>query len=383
MRQDFLPFARPAINDDDIDAVIAVMRSGWVAGGPRAEALERQFAESVGAGGAVTVSSGTAGMQLVLAAMGIGPGDEVITPSMTWVSTINLVVLAGATPVFCDVDRDTLHVTAEHIEPLITQRTRAIIPVHFAGAPVDLDAIRSMAVRHGVTVIEDAAHALGATYRSVPVGRQGTAVFSLHAIKNVTTGEGGVVCSDDSALLDRVRRLRFHGLGADAFDRETQGRAPQAQVVEPGYKLTLPDLNAAMGIGQLGRLREINAKRAELAGLYLRHLADIPGVLPLGKPEYEHGHAWHLFIVRIDPQVHGCTRDEFMARLKDQNIGTGIHFRAVHRQQYYRERIKGVSLPDTEWNSERIVSLPLFPDMSTGDVDDVIEAITAALCARA
>lgn len=381
MRSDFLPFSRPSITEEDIAAVGDVLRSGWITTGPKTAEFESKFADYVGCAGAVALSSATAGMHLALQALGIGPGEEVITPSMTWVSTVNLMVLAGATPFFADVDRDTLMVSPESVGACLTDRTRAIIPVHFAGAPVDIEPIRQLAAAHGIPLIEDAAHALGTHYNGRHVGRSGTSIFSFHPIKNITTGEGGMFCSDNESLLERVRRLKFHGLGVDAFDRQTQGRSPQAEVVEPGYKYNMTDISAVLGLGQLARVDTFNAKRAELAMKYREQLADVEEIIPLSDPPYSMRHAWHLFVVRLDIEKAGLGRDEFMLRLKQRNIGTGLHFRAVHLQKYYREcmGMRRGMLPNTEWNSDRICSLPLFPDMTGRDVNDVVRAIKEIL----
>ena len=373
--------SKPSISEDDIAAAVDVLRSGWITTGAKNAELEQAVCELTGCRHAVTLSSATAGMHLLLHAMGIGPGDEVITPSMTWVSTPNQIDLRGATPVFADVDRDTLMVGARHIEPLINERTRLIIPVHYAGAALDLDPLRELAQRHGIALVEDAAHAIGAQYRGEYIGHSGTAIFSFHPIKNITTGEGGMVCTDDAELAKCVRQLRFHGLGVDAFDRETHGRAPQAVVLEPGYKYTLPDMNAVLGIGQLARLGELNRRRTELAALYTELLADIDAIQPLQVPEYPMTHCWHLFIVRVAIERAGMTRNAFMQALKQRGIGAGLHFRAAHTQKYYRERGNAAALvlPDTEWNSERICSLPLFPDMTDDDVRRVVNAIRDVL----
>ena len=221
IRKTFLPFSRPSIKEEDIAAVVNVLRSGWITTGPKAAEFEQAFADYTGADGAVALASATAGMHAVLKSLEIGPGDEVITPSMTWVSTVNLIVLAGAKPVFVDVDRDTLMVRAEDIRQHIDRRTRLIVPVHFAGSCVDMDPIRQLAAHRGIALVEDAAHAAGSQYRNEPVGKTGTAIFSFHPIKNLTTGEGGMVCSDDPDLLEQVRRFKFHGLGVDAYRRPT------------------------------------------------------------------------------------------------------------------------------------------------------------------
>ncbi|MBN2686103.1 MAG: UDP-4-amino-4-deoxy-L-arabinose aminotransferase [Pontiellaceae bacterium] len=381
MRKQFLPFSTPSISESEISAVADVLRSGWITTGPNCAAFETAFCEYTGAAGAVAVCSATGGMHCVLQALGIGPGDEVITPSMTWVSTVNLICLLGATPVFAEVKRETLMISRAIVEPLITERTKAIIPVHYAGAAVDLDPLRKLAAERGIALIEDAAHAAGTEYKGQRIGKTGTAVFSFHPIKNMTTGEGGMVCSDDAELLANVKSLKFHGLGVDAFDRQTHGRAPQAQVLQPGYKYNLTDIAAVLGLGQLARLDEFNGRRTELAQRYLDQLSAIPGICPLGLPEHDQLHAWHLFIVRLDIEKVGMERDALMAALKEQNIGTGLHFRAVHLQKYYTETLgmrRGM-LPNTEWNSDRILSLPLCPAMSNSDVDDVIAAIKTVL----
>lgn len=381
MRATFLPFSRPCITEDDIAAVTRVMRSGWLTTGKECAEFEAEFARRLGCPGAVALASGTAGMHLLFAALGIGPGDEVITPSMTWASTPNLLELAGAKPVWVDIDRDTLMTTAELVEPLISERTRAIIPVHFAGAPVDLDPLRELAARRGIPLFEDAAHATGTSYKGKPVGSSGTSIFSFHPIKNITTGEGGMFCSDDEKLLAHIRRLKFHGLGLDAYDRETQGRRPQAEVVEPGFKYNLTDMAAALGRTQLARLDEMNARRRSLAATYAGIFAGIPEILPLKIPAWPHVHSWHLYIVRVNRP--GLSRDQFMERLKKRNIGAGLHFLAAHTHSHYRKRAgEKPNLPNTEWNSERILSLPLFPDMTGEDVEDVAKAVKEALAEK-
>lgn len=381
MRKDFLQFSRPSISEADIAAVNEVLRSGWITTGPKNAAFEKDFCKYTGCSGAVAICSATAGMHVVLKALGIGPGDEVITPSMTWVSTVNLIVLAGAKPVFVDVDRNTLMATPDAVRAAVTSKTKLIIPVHFAGAPADMDPIFEIAKKNNIAVIEDAAHALGTFYKGRHIGQQGISIFSFHPIKNITTGEGGMVCSDNPAILDHVRRLKFHGLGVDAFDRKMQGRAPNAEVLEPGYKYNMTDISAAMGITQLARVDEFNRKRTELAMQYREKLTGISEVIPLGDPSYPMKHSWHLFIVRVDSDKAGISRDDFMARLKEKNIGTGLHFRAAHLHKYYLEKMgtrRGM-LPNTEWNSDRICSLPLFPDMTFEDIDDVVQAIKEVL----
>ena len=382
MESKFLPFSRPSIGDSEVAAVTDVLRSGWITTGSRNHEFEERFAAFVQGRHAVALCSATAAMHLTLLALGIGPGDEVITPSLTWVSTANVICLLGATPVFVDVDRDTLMVKPPEVAAAITARTKAIIPVHYAGAACDLTALRQIAERHGVALVEDAAHAVGTRYRGQPVGSRGTAIFSFHAIKNLTCAEGGMLVTDDAVLAERVRRLKFHGLAVDAFDRENLGRKPQAQVIEPGFKYNLSDIHAALGLAQLDRIAQLNARRRALALRYLERLEGLP-VLPLRRPADPEEHAWHLFILRIDPERCGLDRDAFMEALKARGIGTGIHFIATHLHPYYRQRWPDLSLPDSEWNSDRICSIPLFPDLALADVERVAGAIEAVLGERA
>ncbi len=377
MRKEFLPFTKPAINEADIQAVNEVLRSGWITNGPQNAALESRVCEITGNRFGVALSSATAAMHLLLKIMNIGKGDEVITPSMTWVSIVNMIVLAGATPVFAEIDRETMLVTPESIAEKITPRTKLIVPVHFAGAALDLDGIYRAA--GSIPVVEDAAHALGTFYKGRHIGSTGSAIYSFHAIKNITTGEGGMFVTNSEKDAEAMRRWKFHGIGMDAFDRQNRGRSPQAEVLEPGFKYNLTDICAAIGVSQLERLVNINTARRELAMLYRQELANIPEIRPLADPDYDFRHAWHLFVVRVDtPKI---SRNDFMSALKGENIGTGLHFRCAHLQKYYREVMgfKPGMLPNTEYNSDRICSLPLFPGMTPEDVLDVIAAIKTVL----
>ncbi|MBD2795062.1 UDP-4-amino-4-deoxy-L-arabinose aminotransferase [Xenorhabdus sp. 18] len=376
--ESFLPFSRPAIGREEIEAIEKVLHSGWITTGPQNHQLEQDFSRMFGCKHAIALCSATAGMHLALLALNIGPGDEVITPSQTWVSTLNMICLLGAEPVMVDVDRDTLMVSAETIKQAITPKTKAIIPVHYAGAPCDLDALRAVAQAANIPLLEDAAHAVGTRYKNEWVGERGTAIFSFHAIKNMTCAEGGMFVTDDDELAQRIRCLKFHGLAVDAFDRQIQGRKPQAEVIEPGFKYNLSDIHAAMAVVQLGKLASMNERRRALVARYSAALIDSP-LQMLKVPEYQHVHSYHLFMVRVDKNICGIDRDTFMACLKDRNIGTGLHFRAAHTQKYYRERYPQLSLPVSEWNSSTLCSLPLFPDMSNDDVDRVVDAITEIL----
>ena len=381
MRSTFLPFCRPSISEEDIAAIGDVLRSGWITTGPRVTELEQMIADRTGAKEAIAATSGTALMHLTLQAMGIGPGDEVIGPSMTWVSTPNMVEMRGARNIFVDVDRNTLLVSADAIEAAITPRTRLVIPVHYAGAPVDIDAIRALCAKRGVPILEDAAHAIGTQYKGREIGGGDPAIFSLHPIKNITSGEGGVMTTNDTDLATRVRRLRFHGLAVDANDRRQQGRSPQAEVQEPGYKQNMADMNAVLAVRQMPRLDWFIERREAITQFYRSRLAEVDGILPMTDPTWSHRHARHLFVVRVDEKICGMDRNTFMEGLKARNIGTGIHFLASHGQKWYREnRPEWMGkLPNTEWNSLRICTIPCFPDMTDADANDVIDAIKETL----
>jgi len=378
VREDFLPLSRPAVGEEEIEAVAASLRSGWITSGPRVAEFEERFRELTGAPHAVAVASATAGLHLVLKALGIGQGDEVVTPSMTFASTVNQIALAGASPVFSDCDYGTLLASPEEMTERITPRTRAVIPVHFAGVPADLDPIREAAGRAGVPVIEDAAHAVGTAYRGKAVGGHGNvAIFSFHPIKNITTGEGGMVTCYDEGVARRLRLLHFHGIERDAWRRYGKGGMPHYDIQEPGFKYNLTDIQAAIGVVQMRKVGEMNARRAFLAGRYREGLRGVAGVdLPV-VPPYPHEHSWHLFIVKVT----SMDRDAFLGRLADYNVGAGLHFPPCHLLRYVRERYgsKDGDLPGCELAGKRIVSLPLFPGMEDRDVDYVCDAVREIL----
>jgi len=378
IRKDFLPLSRPSIGEKEIEAVVSCLKSGWITTGPLCKAFEEKFCELTGAPYALSVSSGTAGMHLMLLGLGIKRGDEIITPSMTFASTLNMIMLLGAKPVFVDIHYDTLNINADLIEEKITERTKGIIPVHFAGAPIDMDKILGIAKKHDLFVIEDAAHGLGAYYKGVHVGGWGQiAIFSFHPIKNITTGEGGMVTLSDDQLESRLRLLRFHGIERDAWKRYGRGGDPDYDIKAPGFKYNLTDIQAALGLAQLSRLEELNRRRRQLAELYRKGLEGVEGLELPGIPAYPHTHAWHLFVVK----VMSMDRMRFMQRLSDYQLGYGIHFPAGHRLSYIRERykIKNGELKETERASTQIISLPLFPDMKNEDVSYVCEAIREIL----
>jgi UDP-4-amino-4-deoxy-L-arabinose-oxoglutarate aminotransferase len=378
VREDFLPLSRPSIGGTEIEAVVSCLKSGWITTGPLCRAFEEKFCELTGASYAISVSSGTAGMHLLMLALSLKKGDEIITPSMTFASTLNMATLCGAKPVFVDIRYDTLNIDADRIEEKVTGRTKAIVPVHFAGAPADMDKILGVAKKYHLFVIEDAAHAVGTCYRGIPAGGLGQiAIFSFHPIKNITTGEGGMITHSDEQLESRLRLLRFHGIERDAWKRYGKGGNPQYDIHIPGFKYNLTDIQAALGLAQLSRLEGLNDRRRRLADLYRKGLEGVKGLDLPGVPDYPHTHAWHLFVIK----VIGMERGLFMEKLSEYNIGYGLHFPAGHGLSYIKKRyrVKRGELKETERAAERIVSLPLFPDMKEEDIAYVCEAIREIL----
>jgi UDP-4-amino-4-deoxy-L-arabinose-oxoglutarate aminotransferase len=374
----FVAFSRPTIEAEEIDSVVDSLRSGWLTTGAKVLAFETGFRERVGAEHALSVNSGTAGMHVVLAALGIGPGDEVITASLTWPSTVNVIELLGARPVFADVHPDTLLIDPEDVRRRLTDRTRAVVPVHYAGAPADLDALRAAIGSRPITLVEDAAHALGTIYKGREVGSgPNPAVFSFHPIKNITSGEGGMVTLSDGDLAQRIRLLRFHGISKDAWARYQSRGSPRYEVIEPGWKYNMLDLQAALGIEQLRKLNRFNARRAELAARYRELLDDVSEVRLLGRAPYEHVHSWHLLIARLVPSLIRTPRDDFMGHLTEAGIGVGLHFTPVHQHHYYADKygLGEGELPHTEAAGETIFSLPLYPLLTEREQDRVVAAL--------
>jgi len=378
IRKDFLPLSRPSMGEKEIKGVVTCLKSGWLTTGPLCKAFEEKFCELTGVSYALSVSSGTAGMHLMLLGLDIKRGDEIITPSMTFASTLNMITLCGAKPIFVDIHYDTLNINADLIKEKITEKTKVIVPVHFAGAPVDMDKILGIAKKYDLFIIEDAAHGLGTYYKGVHVGGFGHyAIFSFHPLKNITTGEGGMITHNDDYLESRLRLLRFHGIERDAWKRYGRGGNPEYDIHTPGFKYNLTDIQAALGLAQLSRLEKLNSRRRQLADLYRRGLEGVEGLELPGLPAYAHTHAWHLFVIK----VLSMDRERFMLRLSEYQIGYGIHFPAGHRLSYIQERykIKKGGLKETERASTKLVSLPLFPDMKEEDVSYVCEAVQEIL----
>lgn len=377
-RASFLPFSSPSIGEEEIREVVETLRSGWITTGPKTERFEEAFKEAVGCRNAIALSSATAGLHIALKALGIRDGDEVITSPMTFASTVNQIVLAGANPVFTDIEFHHLMMDVSQVEEKITPRTRLVIPVHFAGAPVDMDPLLEIAGKHNLAVLEDAAHGAGTLYRGRPVGNLGLGgIYSFHPIKNMTTGEGGMFVTDDDELAETIRLLKFHGLSREAWKRYGRTGRANYDVLMPGFKYNMTDIQAALGIHQLAKLPDFCRKRAWLAEQYDQAFAGVEEVVRPGRPSYPHFHAWHLYVIKLQLEALSIDRDTFMEELKKRNIGTGLHFKAVHLHPYYQEKMgfRRGTLPSAEKASDRILSLPLFPGMEEEDLEDCVAAL--------
>ncbi|MHB8746864.1 MAG: DegT/DnrJ/EryC1/StrS family aminotransferase [Gammaproteobacteria bacterium] len=380
MNDEFLPFSRPSINQAAIDEVVACLASGWITTGPRVKRFEDDLKTYLGAPQVLALSSATAGLHLALAALKLQPGDEVITTPLTFAATLNTIVLAGGKPVLVDVEAGTFNIDVTQIAAAITPQTRAIVPVHFAGLPVDLDPLYALAAQHDLHVIEDAAHAIGTEYKGRRIGSFGdTQVFSFHPNKNMTTGEGGCVSTRHAHMAEQVALLRFHGMDREAWNRFGKAGNQHYEIIMPGYKYNMMDMQAALGIHQLPALDGFIQRRTVLAQRYQQQFADWPQLQLPAAPTYAHRHAWHLYAPLIRAEAAGMDRDAFMAAMKERNIGTGLHYRAVHLYPYYREHygFQRGDFPIAERIGDSIVSLPLFPSLSDSDQDRTIAAMAA------
>jgi len=375
VRSALLPYGRHLVDADDVQAVVATLRDGLITTGPAVADFERAFAAAVGARHAVAVSSGTAALHTAVFAAGLGPGDEAVTTPLTFVATSNAVLYQGARPVFADVRPDTLTLDPAAAAAALTPRTRALMPVHFAGQACDLDAWERLARARGLVLIQDAAHALGAEVSGRRVGGgEGLTVFSLHPVKHITTGEGGVVTTDDAGLAERMQRFRNHGLATDAGTRDAHGRL-WSEMVDLGYNYRLTDLQCALGRSQLGKLDRFLARREAIAERYLAALKDVPGfTLPQVVPDARH--AWHIFPVLVESQRLSADRATVYAALRAENIGVTLHYVPAYWHPYYAARgyTRGLC-PVAEDGAERLLTLPIFPGMTDQDVADVIHAV--------
>jgi dTDP-4-amino-4,6-dideoxygalactose transaminase len=376
-RSTFLTFAPPAIGEEEIAEVAAALRSGWITTGPRTAQFERDFAGYLGAPGALALNSCTAGLHTALLTAGIGAGDEVITTPVTFAATANVIEHVGARPVLADVEPDTLQIDPAQVARAVTPRTRAIIPVHYAGHPCDLDAINDIARAHDCLVIEDAAHSLPARYRGRLIGSGDNPVaFSFYATKNLTTGEGGMLTGDPD-FLKRARVVSLHGMSHDGWNRYAEGGHWYYEVKLPGFKYNMTDIQAAIGLWQLRKLDDLQRRRRAVVAAYHAAFGDDEAFeLPVERPDVEH--AWHLYVLRLRPEVLSIGRDQFIEELTRRKIGTSVHFIPIHLHPYYRDRYGYApdTFPVANSNYRRMLSLPLHPGLTEGDVADVVEAVT-------
>jgi dTDP-4-amino-4,6-dideoxygalactose transaminase len=388
MNEPFLPFALPEIGDEEIAEVVDTLRKGWITTGPKAKRFEAAFAQFLGdeTGGeglhCIAVNSATAGLHLALEALGIGPGDEVITTTHTFTATAEVVRYLGADVKLVDITPATLNIDPVRIEAAITPRTKAIIPVHYAGLAADMDAVHAIAARHGLAVVEDAAHALPTTYKGRKVGTLASAatVFSFYANKTITTGEGGMLVTRDEKLADRARVMRLHGMNRDAFDRFT-AKVPSwyYEVVAPGFKYNLTDIAAALGLHQLAKAERFAAARRAIAQQYDAGLAGLPVILP-PQPLPGDEHPWHLYVLRLRPEAR-LGRDALIEALFARGIGCSVHYIPLHQHPYWRDRyaLAAADFPHSQAAYEAMLSLPLYSRMTEQDAERVVGALRELL----
>lgn len=383
-RSTFLPFHRPSIDEEEIEEVIDTLRSGWLTMGPKTLRFEEKFARYIGAKHALAVSSCTAGLHLALDAIGVGPGDDVITCTFTFAATAAVILHCGARPVLVDCLSDTLTIDPAQVEAAITPRTKAILPIHFAGHPCEMAEILAIARRHNISVVEDAAHALPAAYRGQRVGSLGDlTAFSFYAVKNITTGEGGMVTTDSDEYAERIAQRRLHGISRDAWKRYTDQGSWYYEITYPGFKYNMTDLNASLGLHQIRKCDRFHAVRNRYAALYLEELSPLGEItLPTVRPEVEH--AWHLFPIRLNLESLTVCRDGFIELLRQEKIGASVHFIPLHMHPYYRQVFgyRPQDFPHALSAFERIISLPIYPGMTEEDIRDVVRAVTKVVTAH-
>jgi dTDP-4-amino-4,6-dideoxygalactose transaminase/nucleoside-diphosphate-sugar epimerase len=379
VRSSFLPFALPLIGKPEEDEVLDTLRSGWLTTGPKTKRFEEMCRDYLGCRHAIALNSCTGALHVAVAAAGIGQGDEVITTPISWPATANVVLLQGGKPVFVDVEPDTLNIDVSKIEAAITPRTKAILPVHMAGQPCQLQPIRQIARQHGLVVIEDAAHAIGAEFEGARIGSGSGSLataFSFYPIKNMTTIEGGLLATPNDEFAEKASILSLHGISRDAWKRYSNAASLHWQLLYPGFKYNMTDVQASLGLHQIKRLDEFIQIRREYADLYDRAFADLPALRPLARrPGMRHAH--HLYILLLQTEYLRINRDQFMVALKSENIGTGVHFISMHLQPYYQQThgLKAEDFPVAHWASDRMISLPLYPKMTKADLQSVIHAV--------
>ena len=377
MRKNFLIFGSPLIEQQEIDEVVASLKSGWLGTGPKVDKFEEMFREYKGSRYAMALNSCTAALHLSMLAIGIKPGDEVIVPTMTFAATANVVIHAGGIPVFADCEQETMNIDPRDIERKISSKTKAILPVHFAGRACNMDAIMDIAKKHHLKIVEDCAHAIETEYHGKKVGTFGDlGCFSFYVTKNVVTGEGGMAITDNEEHANQIKTLGLHGMSKDAWKRFSDESYKHYQVVYAGFKYNMMDLQAAIGIHQLPRVDKYWKRRQEIWNRYNEAFKDL-SVFALTPIEPNTRHAYHLYTLLLDIDNLNITRDEFLDEMTKRNIGVGVHYIALHLQPYYQKAFgyKRGDFPNAEWISDRTVSIPLSAKLTDDDVADVIEAV--------
>lgn len=377
-RTEFLPYALPLIGDEEINEVIDTLRSNWLSKGPKTIEFEKRFAEYVEAKHAIAMNSCTAALHIALVANGIGEGDEVITTPLTFTASANTIIHTGAVPVFADIDPDTLCIDPEKIEEKITEKTKAIVPVHYAGQSCDLEKINEIAKKHGLLVLEDAAHAVYTTHKGKMIGSIGdTTSFSFYATKNICTGEGGMLTTNSDEIAEKARVMSLHGMSRNAWNRFSKGGSWYYEVLYPGYKYNMTDMQASLGLCQLNKLESMQKVRKEYADMYNEAFSKLDEIIEPIEVEGNR-HAWHLYVIRVKEEMLNIDRNKFIECLTEGNIGTSVHYIPVHLHPYYTERFgyKMGDFPVAEKAFEGMISLPLYPGMKKQDVEDVINAVT-------
>jgi len=377
VRTQFLPPFRPTISIKEIEEVVDTLKSDWITTGSKTYEFEKRFREYNGCKHAIGVSSCTASLHLSLVVNGIAVGDEVITSPSTFAATANVIVHQNAKPVFVDIERDTYNIDHTKIEEKITKKTKAIIPVHYAGHPCKMDEILKIAKKYDLSVIEDAAHAVGAVYKNKKIGTiSDLTCFSFYATKNLTTAEGGMISTDNDKLAEKIKIMSLHGISKDAWKRYSSQGSWHYEILYPGYKYNMTDIQASIGIHQLEKLEEMQKRRKEIAKRYTESFDDIPEVLAPTSKAYVR-HAWHLYPIQINTDLLKTDRNKFIDTLKAENIGTSVHFIPLHLHPYYRNQygFKRGDFPNAEYVYDHEISLPIYPNLTDRDVEDVIAAV--------
>ncbi len=376
-KEDYIVFGRPEISEEEIQAITAVLKSGWIGTGPKSKEFEKEFASYVGAPHSISTTSCTSALQIALEAMGIQEGDEVITTAMTFVATVNAIIQAGAKPILVDCDRGSFNIDLNQVESAISKKTKAIIPVHFAGSPVDMDALMTLKKKYGIKILQDAAHAIETQWNGKKLATYPDAIcYSFYSTKNITTIEGGMICSQDPELIEKARLLGNHGISKDAWKRFSSHGFSHYDLEFPGHKFNFTDVQAALGLCQLKKIETLYQQRSQIWEHYQKAFSSLPLGLP-SEISSLHRHARHLYIVLVDRTQTESSRDLWIQKLHEKGIGTGVHYRAISLMTGYQKKFgwKPTDYPNAKWVGDRCISLPLTPYLKKSEIDRVVEAV--------